>query len=129
VSRGSRIFHDRAGTLYNSPQNPCPSCRVRALACTKSSRRLAPGGGEVYKARDTKLGRAVAVKVLPEAFPFDPDRMSRFEREAKVAMAPQPKAALARALLAAWIKKGARVGAKAHLGAVWHRRYLSESEC
>jgi len=44
----------------------------------------AGGMGEVYRARDTKLGREVAVKVLPEAFLFDPDRVARFEREAKV---------------------------------------------
>ena len=42
------------------------------------------GMGEVYRARDTKLGRDVAVKVLPEAFVHDPDRMARFEREAQV---------------------------------------------
>ena len=42
------------------------------------------GVGEVYRARDTKLGRDVALKVLPEAFTSDPDRLARFEREAKV---------------------------------------------
>ena len=40
--------------------------------------------GEVYQARDTKLDRDVALKVLPEAFTSDPDRLARFEREAKV---------------------------------------------
>src|SRR5215472_12046493 len=42
------------------------------------------GMGEVYRASDTKLGRDVAIKVLPPAFASDPGRMARFEREAKV---------------------------------------------
>jgi eukaryotic-like serine/threonine-protein kinase len=44
----------------------------------------AGGMGEVYRARDTKLDRDVAIKVLPPAFASDADRMARFEREAKV---------------------------------------------
>ena len=40
--------------------------------------------GEVYRARDTRLDRAVAVKVLLESFANDPDRLARFEREAKL---------------------------------------------
>jgi eukaryotic-like serine/threonine-protein kinase len=44
----------------------------------------AGGMGEVYRARDSKLGRDVALKVLPEAFARDAERMARFQREAKV---------------------------------------------
>ena len=42
------------------------------------------GMGEVWRAEDTKLGRQVALKVLPDEFAQDPERMARFEREAKV---------------------------------------------
>ncbi|MEJ2581404.1 MAG: protein kinase, partial [Acidobacteriota bacterium] len=55
------------------------------LAQYRVTAALGEGGmGEVWRAEDTKLGREVALKVLPQEFAADPERMARFEREAKV---------------------------------------------
>ncbi|HKE24306.1 MAG TPA: protein kinase [Bryobacteraceae bacterium] len=60
-----------------SPQQTIAHYRITA--------KLGEGGmGEVWRATDTKLNRDVAIKILPEPFAQDPDRMARFEREAKV---------------------------------------------
>jgi serine/threonine protein kinase len=44
----------------------------------------AGGMGQVYRAKDSKLGREVALKILPDTFTHDPDRLGRFRREAQV---------------------------------------------
>ena len=46
--------------------------------------------GEVYRALDTKLGRSVAIKVLPDAVRSNPERVARFEREARMLAASHP---------------------------------------
>ena len=57
----------------------------RRLGAFEVQERIGVGGmGEVYRAHDTKLGRDVAVKILPSHFTSDPDRLARFEREARV---------------------------------------------
>ncbi len=59
-----------------------PGAKVGAYEITSA---IGAGGmGEVYRARDSKLGRDVALKVLPEEFARDAERMARFQREAKV---------------------------------------------
>src|SRR5262252_1676403 len=60
-----------------SPQQTIAHYRVTA--------KLGEGGmGEVWRATDTKLNRDVAIKILPDAFAQDADRMARFQREAQV---------------------------------------------
>src|SRR5215467_13499273 len=68
----------------------CYDCHTRmtpqsAIAHYRLGAKLGEGGmGAVYRASDTKLNRDVAIKILPEAFANDADRMARFTREAQV---------------------------------------------
>ncbi len=81
---------------------PCDSCFTAPQSCTRRAQAIIaefprhfggwfygprarhPPRPEVWQARDTTLDRDVALKVLPEAFTSDPDRLARFEREANV---------------------------------------------
>src|SRR5215472_5411581 len=65
------------GTAPMSPQSSIAHYKILA--------KLGEGGmGEVWRATDTKLNREVAIKILPEAFAADSDRLARFTREAQV---------------------------------------------
>src|SRR5688572_5779932 len=82
----ARGFLDRApmpvlrGMLAAAPLTPGVRLGVFEITGT-----LGAGGmGEVYRARDTRLGRGVAVKLLPSVFADDPDRRARLERESRL---------------------------------------------
>ena len=64
---------------------PCRSRLARGSGSYEVTAKIGEGGmGEVWRAHDTQLGRDVALKILPEAFASDPDRLARFQREAQV---------------------------------------------
>ncbi len=69
---------------------PAPGTRLGVFEITTQ---IGEGGmGAVYRATDTSLNRQVAIKVLPDAFAEDAERLARFEREAKTLAAPPSKA-------------------------------------
>ncbi len=75
----------RLSRCHNQPTCVMPLDPGTRLGPYEVTAKIGEGGmGEVYRARDTKLDRDVALKVLPQAFTDDPDRLVRFEREAKV---------------------------------------------
>ncbi|HEU4935712.1 MAG TPA: protein kinase [Vicinamibacterales bacterium] len=62
-----------------------PVLSGRRLGLYQLQERIGSGGmGEIYRAHDTRLGRDVAIKILPQSFSADPNRQARFEREARV---------------------------------------------
>ena len=81
--RGPCQVRENTRCPYNrgSPVSISVGTRVGAYEITAP---IGAGGmGEVYRARDARLDRDVAIKILPDAFVHDPDRVARFQREAK----------------------------------------------
>src|ERR1700674_1738864 len=86
--KGAKSFLDAPAMQFAAKmfdQNPGPSMVGRQLGSYRVISLIGSGGmGEVYQAQDTKLRRDVAIKVLPAAFMNDPERLSRFQREARL---------------------------------------------
>ena len=83
------VAHFEAGSFGNTPLGLSPhATRLTPgsyLGVFRIDELIGVGGmGEVYRATDTKLGRAVAIKVLPDSVATNPDRLARLEREARV---------------------------------------------
>jgi len=82
-------YAEQARRLLDEPVAEAATTRLAVAPGTRLGpyevvERIGAGGmGEVYRARDTRLGRDVAVKVLPEAMTGDADALARFEREAR----------------------------------------------
>src|SRR6516225_1986954 len=93
ISQGIILQHDDSDPGYTSSNLRCSIMPCEIMALTIGSHLgsheitalLGKGGmGEVYRARDLKLKREVAIKILPDEFSLDTDRIGRFQREAEV---------------------------------------------
>ena len=80
-SDGCRTLHDRVGRCDDAPQKPRENSHATRTQTQEHARRH---GREVYRARDAKLKREVALKSIPAKMSTDPERLARFEREARV---------------------------------------------
>jgi len=81
VNQDLSVRHARPADIIHSNLALTPGTRLGVYDVIAP---IGEGGmGQVYRATDTTLGRQVAIKILPDAFASDPDRMARFEREAK----------------------------------------------
>src|ERR1700752_5263440 len=80
-SRERSVPHGHSAHIIALPLALTPGARLGVYEVVAS---IGEGGmGQVFRARDTKLDRDVAIKILPEAFAHDADRLARFQREAK----------------------------------------------
>src|ERR1700729_2221296 len=87
--RRARVIRHSGTPCWPTPVARIPRCSGRSRRCWLGPYRIerligAGGMGEVYRARDTTLGRDVAIKILPHLFTSDPERLARFEREARM---------------------------------------------
>src|SRR5881227_1757767 len=98
-TRTGRLLPDRglASSIVASAATPFPGTIMPQRMALTSGTKLGPyeiqspigagGMGEVYRARDTRLSRDVAIKILPASFSADPDRLQRFAQESRAAAA------------------------------------------
>lgn len=85
------------GGSTNSPRHPVSLAPGSRLGAYEIISLIGAGGmGDVYRACDTTLNRDVAVKILPQQFALDPDRLARFKREAQVLASLKPLNAIGR---------------------------------
>src|SRR6266542_5637463 len=85
ISAENFLGQPAAATAVSPPADPGASLLNQRLGTCQILEVVGVGGmGTVYRAHDTKLGRDVAIKVLPRSLSSDPKRLARFEREARL---------------------------------------------